>query len=256
MTSLQPPNLRSPDTLVVIFVSMLLVLFSVSGAITPPIANTLPIGEFIHANRKIYSQHDEELIIRHFFHDRRDGVFLDVGCAWPRRNSTTFFLEDFLGWTGIGIDAVEHYHEAWKFYRPKSTFLHYAVCDKSGDIITFHQAAWSGVSSIYEEHVEHYSNRPSIPVDVRTITLNDILADAGLDAFDFLSMDIEGAEPLALTGFDIERYAPRLVCIEMHEGAENEDFVKDYFAKHGYQRIDEYLPYDPANWYYRPIRSR
>ncbi len=256
MPTFQSLKLRSPDTLLVVFVLTLLVLFSVSGAITPSKITTLSIDEFVRANRKLYSQHNEELLIRHFFHDRRDGVFLDVGCAWPRRNSTTFFLESYLGWSGIGIDAVEHYREAWEFYRPKSTFLHFAVCDKSGDIITFHQAAWSGVSSIYEEHVEHYSNQQSTPVDVRTVTLNDVLVDAALDAIDFMSMDIEGAEPLALAGFDIERFAPRLVCIEMHEGAENQDFIEDYFTKHGYQRIDEYLPYDHANWYYRLLRSR
>ena len=33
-----------------------------------------------------YSQHGEELIIRHFFRDRREGFFLDVGCAHPVRS--------------------------------------------------------------------------------------------------------------------------------------------------------------------------
>lgn len=252
MSPTQLIKLRSPETLLVVAVLTLLVVFSISGATTPPAANAIPIDEFVQANKKQFSQHNEELMIRHFFRDKRDGVFLDVGCAWPRRNSTTFFLESFLGWTGIGIDAVEQYAEAWKVYRPRSTFLHYAVCDQSGGTITFHQAAWSGVSSLFEEHVKQYTNQPSKPVEVRAITLDDVLTDAGLETIDFLSMDIEGAEPLALAGFDIERFVPKLVCIEMHEGAKNEDFVHDYFAEHGYERIDEYLPHDFANWYFKP----
>jgi len=41
----------------------------------------------------LYSQHREELIVRDFFHDRRNGVFLDVGCASPIQNSNTYYLE-------------------------------------------------------------------------------------------------------------------------------------------------------------------
>jgi len=242
-------NLRSPDTLLVVAVLSLVVLFSIAGATAP---SAVPIDEFVLANEKQFSQHNEELMIRHFFGDRRDGVFLDVGCAWPRRNSTTFFLDSFLGWTGIGIDAVEHYREGWEQFRPESTFLHYAVCDESGGTITFHQAAWSGVSSLYEEHAESYSKQASTPVEVRKTTLNDVLTNAGLESIDFLSMDIEGAEPLALKGFDIERFAPKLVCIEMHDGAKNDTIVFDYFVEHGYERIDEYLDHDFANWYFKP----
>jgi hypothetical protein len=34
------------------------------------------------------------------------------------------------------------------------------------------------------------------------------------------------------------------VCIEVHEGAETEPFISKYFADHGYQRIDAYVPHD------------
>lgn len=245
-------DFRSPNTWLVVTVLALLALFSIAGAVTPSHKTRLPVGEFVEAHAKKYSQHDEELLIRHFFQDKPSGVYVDVGCAWPQRNSTTFYLEQHLGWTGIGIDAVEHYAEAWKALRPRSKFLHYAVCDQSGGSITFHQSEWSGVSSLSEEHVVEYSKQPSKPVQVSAITLNDVLENEGIDSFDFLSMDIEGAEPLALAGFDIERYKPKLVCIEMHEGAENDEVVHAYFTEHGYTRIDEYLAYDFANWYYTP----
>ena len=61
--------------------------------------------DILGTEKKRYSQHNEELIIRDFFQDRREGFFLDVGCAWPIRNSTTYYLEKHLGWSGIGIDA-------------------------------------------------------------------------------------------------------------------------------------------------------
>ena len=63
-------------------------------------------------------------------------------------------------------------------------------------------------------------------------------------------MDIELGEPAALAGFDIERFRPELVCIEA--GKPVREQVSSYFAEHGYVRIDEYLPYDRVNWYFKP----
>jgi hypothetical protein len=40
-----------------------------------------------------HSQYDEEWILRDFFGDRRDGVFVDVGAAHYRDYSNAYFLE-------------------------------------------------------------------------------------------------------------------------------------------------------------------
>ena len=87
-------------------------------------------------------------------------------------------------------------------------------------------------------------------VEVPTITLDDLLDRSGVKKIDFLSMDIEGAEPLALAGFDIERFHPALVCIEVNLPVREE--IHAYFLSHGYERIDAYKKHDRVNWYYRP----
>lgn len=63
-------------------------------------------------------------------------------------------------------------------------------------------------------------------------------------------MDIEGSEPLALAGFDIKRFKPELVCIEV--GNVDPNKILEYFTRHGYERIDKYLKYDKVNWYFKP----
>ena len=50
-----------------------------------------------------WSQGFEELVVRDFFGERREGVLVDVGCYHPRKVSTTYYLEKELGWSGIGI---------------------------------------------------------------------------------------------------------------------------------------------------------
>lgn len=206
---------------------------------------------------KLYSQHKEELIIRDFFQDKRNGVFLDVGCALPLRNSTTYYLEEYMGWSGIGIDALSLYGPHWRKKRPNSKFFNYAVTDHSGDTVTFYQHAWPEVSSLSKDQAAKFGGKEKLTeIEVETITLNDLLDANGVTKLDHLTLDIEGAEPGALRGFDIDRFQPELVCIESHAGGkENEAFIRDYFAQHGYERIERYLRHDRYNWYFRRVGS-
>jgi hypothetical protein len=64
-------------------------------------------------------------------------------------------------------------------------------------------------------------------------------------------MDIELAEPSALRGFDIDRYRPRLVCIEAHPDVRQ--FILDYFHRAGYVVVGKYLRVDVSNLYFTPV---
>jgi FkbM family methyltransferase len=205
--------------------------------------------------KKYYSQHNEELIIRHFFDDQRDGVFLDVGCWDWQDGSTTLYLEEKLGWSGIGVDAQAKVRAGYETHRPRTKFLNYIVTDHSGTIDKLYLGGQ--ISSVNERHVEQFPGaqwEAPKPIEVPTITLNELLSQNGVVHLDFLSMDIEGAEPKALAAFDIQKYRPRLVCIEA--SPEIRDAILQYFTTHGYERIDEYLPYDAVNWYFRPVNPR
>ena len=102
----------------------------------------------------------------------------------------------------------------------------------------------------------NWKGRPvkSDKLELPTITLTDLLDQQGVSEIDFLSMDIEGAELMALAGFEIERFAPKLVCIEAGWNEEHRRGIADYFAAHGYEVIEEYRRHDPGNWYLTPER--
>jgi FkbM family methyltransferase len=226
-------------------------------AITLAVATWLGCGAAEHRDilgteKKLYSQFDEELVIRDFFQDRRGGVFLDVGASQPVQNSTTYYLEKHLGWTGIGIDALVEHYMSWKMTRPQSEYLVYLVTDHSGTKETFYHAVESPLSSVQKDRVFDGRTLTATPVEVETTTLDKVLDDRGIEKIDFLSMDIEESEPPALAGFDIERFRPELVCIEASPSIREQLIA--YFDAHGYERIDRYLEADPINWYFRPSR--
>lgn len=247
----------------------------------PPVTS----GGLLRDGKSLYSQFDEELIIRDFFQDRRNGFFVDVGAYHWKDASTTYYLERHLGWSGIAIDAFEQYGVGYRKNRPRSRFFSYIVTDHSGTKETLYLAG--PMSSVNEDHVpgalailrdpeardalhdwdildERYASElrkaltdasavkevPRREIEVETITLNELLDRNGVGKIDFLSMDIEGAEPKALAGFDIERFRPELVCIEMTVGIQEE--ISNYFEAHGYERIRAYAEYDAVNWYFRP----
>ena len=87
-----------------------------------------------------------------------------------------------------------------------------------------------------------------------TATLDDLLDSQGLTTFDLLSMDIELFEPQALAGFDVERFSPLLVCIEVHPEVRQQ--ILDYFTGHGYVVVGSYLRADRHNLYFTPLASR
>jgi FkbM family methyltransferase len=175
--------------------------------------------DILTKGEKLYSQNDEELIIRHFFDDRRDGFFLDVGAFDWKKASTTLYLERHLGWSDIAIDAQEKYAQGYEKNRPQTKFFTYLVTDHSGDFGTLYAAG--PLSSVSKDNVKFFPEvkdfKPK-PIQVATITLDDLLERNEIETIDFLSMDIEGAEPMALAGFDIERFRPALVCIEVPGG--------------------------------------
>jgi len=212
--------------------------------------------EGILAEERRYSLFDEELIIRDFFQDRTDGVFLDVGCAWPVKANNTYYLEKHLGWTGIGIDALEDYGPEWEKVRTGSKFFSYLVTDESGVMQTFFKSPNTGLSSTKHDMASGRAfgaNLAPEAIQLETITLNDLLDREGVRRIDLLAMDIEGNEPKALAGFDIGRFQPSLVVIErsLDPAADGEDEVHRYFEQHGYEVIEKYKPFDPVNLYFQ-----
>ncbi len=204
------------------------------------------LGEGLADAEPQWSQGFEELIIRDYFGDRKGGVFLDVGCSEPRKDSTTYYLENDLGWTGIGIDAAPWLAGGWAKHRPDSKFVSYAVTDVDNEQVTFHIGF---VRALDEAMLEFFGGKVR-EIEVTTMTLDTILEQNGVEKIDFLSMDIEGAEPAALEGFDIERYRPDLACIEAVKG----DEVTEYFLSHGYELIEKYRKADRINLYFRPAQ--
>jgi FkbM family methyltransferase len=194
----------------------------------------------------LYSQDDEETLIRAFFADRHGGFFLDVGSGDPVRHSTTYYLEKHLRWTGIAVDALVEYAEPYTRQRPGTRFFAYFAGKKSGAAHDFFAREERDFSSATgrDPRGGNYQKRA-----VPTIALDDLLDREHVTRVDFLSMDIEGAEPAALAGLDLRRYAPELACIEI-ASPEAGRAIAERFTLAGCREVTAYRAVDAINRYY------
>jgi FkbM family methyltransferase len=194
----------------------------------------------------LYSQDDEETLVRAFFDDRRGGMFLDAGAGDPIRDSTTYFLEKHLGWHGIAVDANADYADDYRRDRPATHFFGYFAGRASQgphEFFVGEDARFSSGSGL-DSRGGRYQKRT-----VATVALHELLDREGIGSIDFLSMDIEGAEPEALAGLDLGRFRPELACVEGSSPA-GALAIAEQFALAGCREIAAYRAVDPINRYY------
>jgi FkbM family methyltransferase len=200
-----------------------------------------------------HSTHAEEWLIRDFFRDRRDGVFVDVGASHFRDNSNTYFLETSLSWSGLAIDAQVEYAADYVQYRPRTRYITAFVTDQSDQRASLFVPPTGKNRQIASGQGQYTMDSTGLGEtrSVPTFTLDDILKREGIKQFELLSLDIELFEPKALAGFDINTHHPALVCVEAHLPIRQQ--LLDYFARHQYVVVGRYLRTDRINLYFMPV---
>jgi len=165
----------------------------------------------------------------------RQPVFVDVGA---HRGGVSFKFAS-KGWRVIAFEPEPKNRAAFERTLvgfDKVICIPKAVSDITGDKLPFYASEeHSGIHSLKPFHKTH-----RLAFEVETVALKDVLADLNISAVTLLKVDIEGADFLALKGFDFSRYQPELGMIEFmdertsrHFGYTHHDVVA-YMRKVGY----------------------
>ncbi len=149
------------------------------------------------------------------------GVFVEAGANDGFRKSNTYYLERFQGWTGVLVEPIPALAAQCRKRRPRSRVYDCALVGAD------HQAPEVVITyaDVLSEIPDNGRPRPKsvwswdepYDVSVRARTLSDVLAEAGTARVDFLSLDLQGFEAVALSGLDLDRWAPSLMLIEIDD---------------------------------------
>jgi FkbM family methyltransferase len=201
--------------------------------ITAPPANA-PLANY-------YSQQGEDFVLDAFFDFRPGGYFVDVGAFDGVHLSNSYIFEQ-RGWSGICVEAAPRYFELCVKNRPGTRCVHAACMSAEQGPVAFNferGGLFSGVNADAGLVAREFASR-GIPFEgferllVPSCTLNGLLGDA-VKHVDFASIDVEGSEIDVLEGFDLERYAPRVLLMEGNSQAALAT-LDQYLASRGYRR--------------------
>lgn len=158
--------------------------------------------------------------------DVERGTFVEAGANDGYAQSNTYFLERARGWTGVLVEAIPALAAEATAERPASRVFPCALVppELEGDTVTLR---YGGLMSLVRgargsevddaQHLDSaflLGSSASYDVEAPGRTLSSVLDEAGIGDPDLLSLDLEGYEPQALRGLDLDRHAPRWILVE------------------------------------------
>ena len=157
------------------------------------------------------------------------GFFIEVGANDGFTQSNTYYLEKFLGWSGILIEPIPDLFEQCRRTRRNSKVFNCALVsnEHSSKAVSMRYANLMSLTegafadhSIENEHISAGLKVQNIDgsykIDVPARTLESVLDDVKDKpaTIDFFSLDVEGYELNVLKGLNLERYRPRYLLLE------------------------------------------
>jgi len=121
------------------------------------------VSNFIENLPNIYSQAYQDIFAFGMNNFKKDGTFVDIGCAMPRDCNNTYFLE-LMGWTGLSFD-IKDFSNLWNKHR-KDKFIH-CNCETFNFKELFDQTFTSNTIDYLSFDVDQASNAvlPKLPFD-------------------------------------------------------------------------------------------
>jgi FkbM family methyltransferase len=198
-----------------------------------------------------YAQRFEDLYLMRCFGDRTDGFYIDIGSGHPVYDNVSFAFY-LKGWSGITVEPNPWLARLSRAVRPRDRHVEALVGSACGQATFYQVREFHGLSTMIEGHAQAALTQFGKSADAITVpvtTLAALCQGQAPAAFDFLKIDVEGAEPDVLFGGDWERFRPRVVVVEAlapYTLAPAFAQWEPFLARYGYG----YVWFDSLNRYY------
>ena len=164
--------------------------------------------------KKSFSGHAQDLIIDYFFRNRKNGIYIDVGCYHPYFANNTHLLYN-RGWKGINIDLDFHTIDFFNYVRKRDENINIAISETEGekDLYFFHnRSAINSLSEIRKKDAKEVRK-------IQTKTLNSVIENSKFknEKINLLSIDVEGHEMEVVKSINLNKYRPELIVVEFFE---------------------------------------
>ena len=164
-----------------------------------------------------FSQYGEDIIIHKQFPKGKIGRYIDLGAFHPFHFSNTAFLW-LRGWSGINVDANPNSIKLFEKVRPDDINMFGAVvsseiASKQSTIAIHLPSDDINTSGTCDPEIAEQLDYGK-KVEVPAITVADIIKANGDHEVDFLNIDLEGFDAIAVSEIDFNAFRPKVICIE------------------------------------------
>jgi len=190
------------------------------------------------------SQHGQDRYVYERFFKERDrlGTFFEAGMVGGVDISNTYFFEKALGWTGICVEANPYYAHFAKA-RPGSKCFQVALGEKEEEVLFLGAEYIGGILKFMDaKHIDriekgYAQKKEKLQLSwVRSTSIMNIFAEAGMSEIDFFSLDIEGGEMAVLKTIDFGKVRINVAAIEVQSWTVKP--IVDFMTASGFDLAD------------------
>ena len=163
-----------------------------------------------------YAQRFEDFHLWRALGDIENGFYVDIGGGHPVYDNVSFAFY-LSGWRGVVVEPNPALATLTRAVRPRDR-LYEGLCGAAaGQATLYLQREFHGLSTTVAEHAhaaEKEVNRQSEAVTLPMTTLAALCEQHAPPNFEFLKVDVEGAEADVLRGADFSRFRPKIIVVE------------------------------------------
>src|SRR5262245_25520596 len=169
------------------------------------------------SQRVSYAQRFEDLYLMRCFEPGGEGFYIDIGSGHPVYDNMSFVF--YLGgWRGITVEPNPWLAQLARAVRPRDRHVEALVGTTVGEATFYLVNEFHGFSTMIAEHAraaQTQFGKSSQALIVPVTTLAQLCAQHDAPrTFDFLKVDVEGAEADVLLNGDWQNYRPKIVVVE------------------------------------------
>jgi FkbM family methyltransferase len=171
------------------------------------------------------SQNGEDALLWDLLGDRERGFFVEAG-AYDGYTFSVSYLFEGAGWNGVLVEALADRAAECTQRRTSSRVVNAALSSPGAPPT----ARFARDGEIEWNSALATDNQPGDTVELTTL---DAVLEGHTGPIDFVVLDLEGHELAALEGFDLERWRPTALLIEVNEPGRAPN-LRDHVEKRGY----------------------
>src|SRR2546423_3756510 len=163
-----------------------------------------------------YAQRFEDFHLWRCFDGLERGFNGDIGAGHPVYDNVSFAFY-LAGWQGITVEPNPALAELGRAVRPRDHLFEGLCGAGAGEATLYLQREFHGLSTTIAEHAETAAKETGRGAEALTFpktTLAALCEQHAPKNFEFLKVDVEGAEADVLRGADFSQHRPKVIVVE------------------------------------------